>query len=163
MKFVFSEESEKKFESLLKKYPQKEAALLPTLWVAQQQFGYLPQEARKYVAERLELSLARVEAVVSFYTMYKTKPMGKYHVQVCRTISCALKGCDKVLEAIRNELGIREGETTSDGLFSFDHVECIAACGGAPAMQINFDYYENLNPERAISILKELKPTEKER
>jgi len=153
----FSPAAEKKFQEIVARYPRKDAAMLPVLWLAQEEFEFISPEVGKYVAEKLEVSVARVESVIGFYTLYNTKKMGKYHLQVCRNISCYLKGCKDVMDAIETELHIKPGETTPDGKFTYSHVECLAACGNAPAMQVNMDYHENLNAESVTQLVVGLK------
>jgi NADH-quinone oxidoreductase E subunit len=147
MALEFSPEAYKKFEETVARYPRKEAALLPVLCLAQQQFGHLGQEAIEYVAQLMGQSPARVYGVVSFYTMLNTKPIGRHHIQVCRTLPCALRGAEKLTSFLRKTLGIEVG----DGRFTLSEVECLASCGTAPMMQINDDYYENLTDEEKIT------------
>ncbi len=131
---------------------------MPVLYLAQQEFGYLGAEAIDYVARLMGQSPARVHGVVSFYTMYNMKPIGRHHIQVCRTLSCALGGAEKITELHQDEnLAIELGQTTADGRFTLSEVECLASCGTAPMMQINDDYYENLNEEKVAEILDSLK------
>ncbi|HLN85015.1 MAG TPA: NAD(P)H-dependent oxidoreductase subunit E, partial [Candidatus Limnocylindrales bacterium] len=127
------------------------------LYLAQQEFGYLSPEAIEYVATLMEQAPARVQGVVSFYTMFNTKPIGRHHIQVCRTLSCALGGAGRITAFIKRKLGIDIGQTTTDGRFTLSEVECLASCGTAPMMQINDDYYENLNEENTEKILDSLK------
>ena len=157
MAVEFSSEALKKFEETVSRYPKKEAAILPVLYLAQQEFGCLNQEAIAYVARLMDQSPARVYGVVSFYTMFNMKPIGRYHIQVCRTLSCALRGAERVTGWIKNRLGIEVGETTPDGKFTLSEVECLASCGTAPMMQINDNYYENLTEEKVAEILGGLK------
>jgi NADH-quinone oxidoreductase E subunit len=156
MSLQFSSENEAMFQRIVARYPVKRAALLPTLWLAQGQWGYLSLEVMEYVAERLELKPAFVGSVASFYTMFYKRPMGRHHVQVCTNLSCALVGSDRILDCLRQRLGIEVGQTTADGKFSLDEVECLASCGTAPMMQINDDYWENLTPERTLEIIDRL-------
>ena len=158
MKVQFSSDAENKFEKILSGYPRKDAALLPVLWLAQEEFEYLSEEVRDYVAEKLDLSRARVDSVVSFYTMYNTKKLGKYHLQVCRGISCYLRDCKSVFDGIESELKIKSGETTSDGMFTYTQVECLGNCGNAPTLQVNVEKYnENLNGSTIVSLIKDLR------
>lgn len=158
MKIQFSSTAEAKFQKILSGYPRKDAALLPTLWLAQDEFEFLSEEVRDYVAERLDLSRARVDSVTSFYTMYTTKKLGKYHLQVCRGISCYLKNCKDVMSGIEKELNIKPGETTKDGLFTYSHVECLGNCGNAPTLQVNVNKYdENLTGESVIRLIGDLR------
>jgi NADH-quinone oxidoreductase subunit E len=153
----FSPETLKKFEETVSRYPKKEAAMLPVLYLAQQEFGYLSPEAIDYVAKLMGQSPARVHGVVSFYTMYNMKPIGRHHIQVCRTLSCALGGAEKITDFIKKKLAIELGQTTADGRFTLSEVECLASCGTAPMMQINDDYYENLTEGKVTEILESLK------
>jgi NADH-quinone oxidoreductase subunit E len=157
MAVEFSPETLEKFHETVSRYPKKEAAMLPVLYLAQQEFGYLGPEAIDYVAKLMGQSPARVHGVVSFYTMYNMKPIGRHHIQVCRTLSCALGGAEKITEFIKKKLAIELGQTTVDGRFTLSEVECLASCGTAPMMQINDDYYENLNEEKVTEILDSLK------
>ncbi len=157
MALEFSPETYKKFEETVSRYPKKEAAMLPVLYLAQQEFGHLTAEAIEYVAKIMEQSPARVQGVVSFYTMFNTKPIGRHHIQVCRTLSCALGGAEKITGLIKKALGLEPGQTTADGRFTLSEVECLASCGSAPMMQINDDYYENLTEEKVTEILQKLK------
>lgn len=145
MSLAFSSETEQRFQALLKRYPNQRAALLPTLYLAQAEFGYVSTEAMEYVAERLGLPASQVLAVATFYTMYNKRPVGRYHIQVCASISCALLGAHKLVHYLEHRLGLRLGETSEDGMFTLSEVECLASCGTAPAMQVNDDYYENLH------------------
>lgn len=157
MALEFSPETYKKFEETVSRYPKKEAAMLPVLYLAQQEFGHLSTEAIEYVAKIMEQSPARVQGVVSFYTMFNTKPIGRHHIQVCRTLSCALGGAEKITEFLKQKLGIEPGQTTADGRITLSEVECLASCGTAPMMQINDDYYENLTEDKVTEILEKLK------
>ena len=157
MAVEFSSEALKKFEETVSRYPKREAAMLPVLYLAQQEFGHLSHEAIAYVAQLMGQPPARVHGVVSFYTMFNVKPVGRYHIQVCRTLSCALRGAEKVTGFIKETLGIEVGQTTADGKFTLSEVECLASCGTAPMMQINDDYYENLTLEKVTEILGALK------
>jgi NADH-quinone oxidoreductase E subunit len=149
----FSDEALKEFEATVNRYPKREAAMIPVLYLAQREFGHLGPEAIEYVAELMGLSPARVYGVVTFYTMLYRKPMGKYHVQVCRTLPCALKGAEKITGLLKARLGIGVGDTTGDGRFTLSEVECLASCGTAPMMQVNDDYYEDLTEAKLDSIL----------
>ncbi len=156
MPVEFSPEAKARLEQIAARYPVRRAALLPALWLAQEEFGYISDEVVEYLAGLLGLSPAHVAGVTSFYTMYYRKPMGKYHIQVCTNLSCSLVGAETILDVIRKRLGIGLGETTPDGLFSLSEVECLASCGTAPMMQINDDYWENLTAERTIEIIDRL-------
>ena len=130
--------------------------MLPVLYLAQQEFGHIGPEAIDYVAKLMGQTPARVYGVVSFYTMFNMKPIGRHHIQVCRTLSCALRGSERVTALIKQKLGIEPGQTTPDRRFTLSEVECLASCGTAPMMQINDDYYESLTEEKIDEILRSL-------
>ncbi len=154
---MFSPETEQKFADLVKRYPSRRSAVIPMLMFAQDEKGYLSPETIDYIARYLHLTPLEVEEVVSFYSMLTKKPRGKYHLQVCTNISCVLRGADKIWERVREKTGLKPGEVSRDGLFSIEEVECIGACTTAPAMQVNYDYYENLTPERIDQLLEALR------
>ncbi len=157
MKVKFSEEALKEYQDLLKRYPERRAALLPTLHLAQREFGWISHEVMEYLSQLMEIPVTEILDTVSFYTMFKTKPSGKYHIQVCSTLSCALRGSREIFEYLTKKLGIQEGEVTPDGKFSLVKVECLGSCGTAPVVQINDDYYEGMTPEKLDNILENLK------
>jgi NADH-quinone oxidoreductase E subunit len=157
MALEFSPATYKQFEETVARYPRKEAALLPVLCLAQKEFGHLGQEAIDYVARLMGQSPARVSGVVSFYTMLHMKPIGSYHIQICRTLPCALRGAERLTSFVSKTLGIEVGQTTPDGRFTLSEVECLASCGTAPMMQINDDYYENLTDDKATEVIAALK------
>lgn len=157
MALEFSPETYKQFEATVARYPKKEAAMLPVLYLAQREFGHLGPEAIAYVAKLMEQPPAQVHGAVTFYTMFNMKPIGRHHIQVCRTLSCALGGAEKITAFMRKKLGIEVGQTTADGRFTLSEVECLASCGTAPMMQINDAYYENLTEEKVGEILDGLK------
>jgi len=153
----FSEATLAEYRELLQRYPQRRAALLPTLWLAQREFGWLSLPVMRYVAELMELPLAWVTSTASFYTMYWKEPKGRWHLQVCRTLPCALRGAEEIQTTLERKLGIRSGERTADGRFSLELVECLAACGRGPALQVNnTEYHENLTVERALALVERL-------
>ncbi len=153
----FSEAALAEYRELLTHYPTRQAALLPTLWIAQREFGWLGGDAQLYVAKLMELPPAHVRAVVTFYTMFYQQPVGKWHLEVCTNLSCRLRGADEIVEAISDKLGIKVGETTADKKFTLGRAECLASCGSAPMLQLNHDrYYENLTPESTIKLIDEL-------
>jgi NADH-quinone oxidoreductase E subunit len=132
--------------------------LLPTLWIAQREFGWISPAVEEYVAMLLELPPAHVSSVVSFYTMFYRRPVGRFHLEVCTNLSCRLRGADRVLAAAARKLGIAPGQTTADGLFTLGTVECMASCGTAPMLQLNHDrYYENLDEDAVLKLIDELK------
>ena len=156
MSVQFSDTTQKKFDEILTRYPNKRAALLPTFWLAQGEFGYLSLEVMEYVAKLLGLSPAYVGAVASFYTMYNKTPVGKFHVQVCTNLSCTLMGAEDIVACAEEKLGIVVGQTTADKTFTLSEVECLGSCGTAPVAQINDDYYENLTQEGVERLLDQL-------
>ena len=156
MAVEFSPAAKAKFEQILPRYPIKRAAIMSTLWLAQEEFGWLSHDVLAYVAGLLELSPAFVASVASFYTMYYRQPMGRHHVQVCTNLSCALVGADRIVDCLRQRLGVEVGQTTADGRFSLSEAECLGSCGTAPMMQVNDDYWENLTPERTLEIIERL-------
>ena len=157
MSVEFSPPALEKFNDIVARYPKKEAAMLPVLYLAQQEFGHIGPEAIDYVAKLMGQAPARVYGVVSFYTMFNMKPIGRHHIQVCRTLPCALRGAEAVTASIKQKLGIEPGQTTPDGRFTLSEVECLASCGTAPMMQIDDDYYESLTEQRIDEILRSLK------
>ncbi len=152
----FSPKTKEKFKAVVAKYPEKSAALLPALWLAQQEFSAITPEVEEYVAELVGVSPVRVHEVLSFYTMYTPKPLGTYHLQLCTNISCSLLGAEDLLEHIKKKLNIKPGETTPDGKFTLSTVECLGYCGTAPVMQINDDFHESLTKESVDQILDSL-------
>lgn len=157
MPFAFTKDHEEKIDWLLTRYPTKQAALLPVLRLVEDQEQQIGEEAMKAVAERLGLPPSVVLGVFTFYTHYRRPGTGRYLVQYCSTLPCALRGARRVEDAIREELGIGPGETTEDGLFTFKKVECLGSCDTAPVMQVNEDYHEGLTPESVQDILRALK------
>ena len=144
---------------ILSRYPVKRSALIPLLYVVQREQGYVSEAAMQEIAQLLRLTPPQVYETITFYSMFNLKPMGKFHIQVCKSLMCALVGSDTVFEWIKAKLGIAPGESTSDGLFSLSAVECLAACGTAPMMQINDDYYEQLTEHKLDRILADLRST----
>src|SRR5713101_5806248 len=142
---TFSPSALTEYHELLGRYPTRQAALLPTLWIAQREFGWLSDATQDYVARLMELPPAHVRAVVSFYTMFHRKPVGRFLLDVCTNLSCRLRGADKIVDCISRKLNVRLGETTSDGKFTLASVECLASCGTAPMLQLNqAEFHENL-------------------
>lgn len=157
MTSVFSEEARQRIPGLIARYAGKRGALLPLLWLAQEEHGHISEEAMREIAGLLDLTPPQVYETVTFYTMYNRKPVGKYHIQVCRSLMCALVGTDSLLGWLKTKLGITTGQTTPDGFFTLSQVECLASCGTGPMMQINDDYYESLTQEKVNRILDDLK------
>lgn len=156
MTLAFSDEADRKIQNIVGRYPTRYAALIPVLYVAQHEFGYLNTDALELVAARLDLPAAKVINTATFYTMLHKKPIGRIHLQVCKNISCYLRGSDKLVECIKSELGIGLGETTSDKQFTLSGVECLAACGTAPVVQVNEDYHESMNAETMRTLIRGL-------
>jgi NADH-quinone oxidoreductase subunit E len=153
----FSDEFESRFAEMLTHYPTKRSVLVPTLLYAQDEVGYLSDEVVAELANRLELTELDVRNVISYYSMLVTHPRGKYNVQVCTNIACMLRGGEEILTHCKNRLGIEHKGTTPDGLFSLEEVECIGACSWAPAVQVNYDFHENLTIEKMDGVLDEYK------
>lgn len=156
MEFKFTEENLQKIESILPKYPEKKAAVMPLLYLAQEQFGYVSVEVMKEIAHILEIDEVDVLGVVTFYTMFHQKPMGKFHIQVCTNVSCMLRGGYEIYNSVKGKLGINNGDVTSDHKFSLEEVECMGSCGTAPMIAVNEDYFENLTEDQALKILDSL-------
>jgi NADH-quinone oxidoreductase subunit E len=149
----FSDEFEQRFSEMLTHYPTKRSALVPTLLYAQDETGFLSDEVITELAGRLDLTELEVRNVISYYSMLTTRPRGKYNVQVCTNICCLLRGGEELFEHCKERLGVFDKGTTADGLFTVEEVECIGACSWAPAVQVNYDFHENLTPEKLDSIL----------
>lgn len=156
--FTFTLENMAKAQQVIAKYPlgKQQSAVMPLLWLAQYQHGWLPTAAMNTIADMLEMPRVRVYEVASFYTMYKRKPVGKHHIQVCTTTPCWLRGSDGITKACKDKLGIGFGQTTADGQFSMEEVECLGACCNAPMVAINDDVYEDLTPDSMIKIVEAL-------
>ena len=153
----FSDAALDEYREVLTHYPTRQAAMLPTLWIAQREFGWLSEQAQDYVARLMELPGAHVRAVVSFYTMFHRKPVGKFLLDVCTNLSCRLRGADQIVDCLRRRLKINVGETTPDGKFTLATAECLASCGTAPMLQLNQDrYHENLTEESVLKLIDEL-------
>ncbi len=150
---VVSEKLDKFFSEKMQQYPTTRSFLVPMLLYTQDELGYISAEAIAYLAQKTDLTELEVKNVVSYYSMLRTKPMGKFHVQVCTNISCLLRGGDALYKHCEKSLGIGNKQTTSDGVFSLEEVECIGACSWAPAMQVNYDFHENLTPDKTDKIL----------
>lgn len=158
--FAFTAENVEKANAIIAKYPKgrQASACMPLLDLAQRQHqGWLPRAAMNTVADMLGMPAIRVYEVATFYTMYNLKPVGKYHVQVCTNISCLIRGSDNVMKKAQDLLGIHPGETTDDMQFTLSEVECLGACANAPMMQINDDFYEDLDETSTESVLTLLK------
>src|SRR4051812_44067059 len=157
--FAYTAENRARFDEIVTRYPpdRRRSAVLPALYLAQHQQGYITANAIRHVAELLGITRADVEDVVSFYTMFYTRPVGKYVLQVCRTLSCALNGAERVTEALSEKLRIKPGETDATATFTLLEVECLGACDRAPAVMINDAWHECLKPEDAAKLVDDLK------
>lgn len=153
----FSDQFEQRFQEMLTHYPTRRSVLVPTLLYAQDELGFLGDEAVEEIAARLGLTALEVTNVISYYSMLTTKPRGKYNVQVCTNIACMLRGGEELLEHCKTKLGVGHKGTTADGLFTLEEVECIGACSWAPAAQVNYDFHENLTPQKMDRILEDYK------
>jgi NADH-quinone oxidoreductase subunit E len=157
MEFKFSEENLKRIENEMKKYPVKRPAVMAALWIAQEQNGWISGEVIREVSSLLDMTPEEVLGIISFYTMYHQKPMGKYHIQVCTNVSCMLRGGYDIFSQVKEKLNVDNMQVTEDSLFSLEEVECMGSCGTAPMVAVNEDYYENLDKEKVESLLKSLK------
>ncbi len=159
MPFALTADRERELTDILTRYPagsNRMAACIPLLHLCQEQNGWIDDDVIAYVAQRLDLSTAHVKGVVTFYTLFNQKPVGKHQVWVCKTLPCALRGGLDVLHHCEKKLGIHAGETTADGKVTLRTAECLASCGTAPMMQVDKDYFENLTPEKVDEILARL-------
>ncbi|MBX3007571.1 MAG: NAD(P)H-dependent oxidoreductase subunit E [Melioribacteraceae bacterium] len=157
MTFKFSEENLKKIEEVRKKYPTNLAAVMPVIYIAQEQNGYISNEVMEEIASILDIDKVNVLSVVTFYTMYHTKQMGKYHIQVCTNVSCMLRGAYEIWDQVKEKLSLDNMGVSRDGKFSLEEVECMGACGYAPMIAVNEDFHENLTKEKVEQILESLK------
>jgi len=157
MSFQFSEEAKSEIKRLIEIYPTTEAVIIPALHLAQRENGWVSDDVCSHVGEILEIPLAKIKGVATFYTMFSKRPKGKYWLQVCRNLSCSLMGSEHIIKYLEQLLKIKVGETTKDRLFTLDVVECLGSCGTAPVMMINDKYYENLNEPRVEQIINELR------
>jgi NADH-quinone oxidoreductase subunit E len=157
MEFKFTQENLEKVNDAVKRYPEKQAAVMPALWIAQEQNGWISNEVMKEVASVLGINPEDVLGVVTFYTMYHQKPMGKYHLQVCTNVSCMLRGAYDIYESVKKNLGIDNMQVTPDQKFSLEEVECMGSCGTAPMIAVNEDFYENISLDRLHKIIEDIK------
>jgi NADH-quinone oxidoreductase subunit E len=154
--FELTKERDQKLTDLLSRYPTKMAACIPLLHLCQEQKGFIDAEVMHFVSHKLDLSPAHVEGVVTFYTLFNRAPAGKHQVWVCRTLPCALRGADNIVTHCEKKLGVKLGETTSDGKVTLRGAECLASCGTAPMIQVDKEYFENLTIEKLDGILDKL-------
>jgi len=155
-KIEFSKSTHKKFDEIVSQYPQKMAAMLPVLYLAEKEFGHVSPEVEVYVASLLDVPPVKVREVLTFYTLISSQPRGKYHFQVCRGLSCDLSGCEKLITYLSEKLNIKPGETSADLRYSLTEVECLAACETAPMMELNDDYLGKISREKIDQILKDI-------
>ncbi|MFM8559710.1 MAG: NADH-quinone oxidoreductase subunit NuoE [bacterium] len=153
----WSAKSQSEVADILSRYPVKRSAVLPLLWLAQNEWGWLSPAALRLVAGTLGLAESEVYGVATFYTMFNLQPVGRHHLQVCMTLSCSLMGADRLYKHLERKLGVGHGQTTPDGRFTLRKVECLAACGRGPCMQVGFDYHENLTEANVDALLEKLK------
>jgi NADH-quinone oxidoreductase subunit E len=153
----WSRATEERAAAIVARYPEKRSAVMPLLYLAMHEDGYLTDDGMRRVGELTGMTAAQVQAVATFYTMYKREQTGRYLVSVCTSISCMLRGADEVLDAVAAETGVPDGESGEDGMFGVEHVECIGACGGAPAVQVNYELVEGLTPEHAAEMCRWLR------
>ncbi len=157
--FTFTPENQARFDANVARYPadQRKSAILYALYLAQQQQGYLTAAAMRHVASQIRCTAAEVEDVVSYYTMFYTRPVGKYVLNVCRTLSCALRGAERVTEELSAALGVKPGETDPTGTFTLMEVECLGACDRAPVVMVNDDWHEQLSPQDCAAFIDDIK------
>lgn len=153
----YSDFMKKKIDELISGYPERRAAILPVLHITQKEFGQITSAEEKLVAELLDIKPIEVHEVVTFYSMFNQKKVGKYHIQICSNLTCTLLGAGNLLEYLQNKLGIKPGETTDDEKFTLSTVECLGACEEAPVMMVNFDYHGHLDKKKIDKLLDNLK------
>ena len=157
---MLSSTLKEQFDRIIARYPIKRSAIVPLLLFAQDEIGYVSEEAVEEIAQRVGVRPIEVVEDISYYSMLHRQPIGKYNFQVCTNISCMLRGGDEIFQHCAKKLGIGHKQTTPDGMFSLEEAECLGACCGAPAMQVNYEYYENLTPEKVDELIGELKKKE---
>lgn len=145
---MLKEKYAERIEKAFNKYEDKRSAVMPILYIAQEEYGWLPEEALREVADICDMDPTQVKSIAGFYTMYSEKPKGKYWLQVCTDLPCALRGADQFHAELKEYLDVEEGGTSEDGLFTVEHVMCLAACDNAPMLQCNFHYHENLDMDK---------------
>jgi NADH-quinone oxidoreductase subunit E len=154
VEFAFTSENLQEFKDILTRYPNRRAALLPTLHLVQEQNGYISEEAEAYVARLIDIPIVDVREVVTFYSLYFRRPMGRHHIRVCMSISCVLGQSEAIRNHLKKRLGVPSGGVTEDGRFSWEAIpDCLGACELAPMMQLDGEFYGNLTPEKVDQIL----------
>ncbi|MDA2929618.1 NADH-quinone oxidoreductase subunit NuoE [Acidobacteria bacterium AH-259-O06] len=157
-KFEFTRENQTRVREILRRYPTKRAAMLPTLHLVHQQQGYITPEVEEYVAGFLEVPVVDVHEILTFYTLYFQRPMGRHHIRLCMSISCWIRKCDQIKDYLSHKLGVKSGEITEDGNLSWEAVpDCLGACELAPMMQLDKDYHGNLTPQKVDKILAQIR------
>lgn len=154
---TLSAEARRRIDALGARYPTRQSALLPCLWVVQDELGWVPPFAVDYLAARLDVPRARVHELLTFYTLLRTEPPARHALQFCRNVSCHILGARELIAHTQKRLGIRLGETTPDGVFALEGVECLGACGHGPVLQLGKHYYERLTPEKVDALLESLR------
>ncbi len=155
MAFELTDKAREEIDAVVARYPDPRSAVLPVMHVIQYELGFIPEAARAWVARRLDMAPVKVEEILSFYTLLHASPVGSKHLQVCRSLSCWLRGEEEITRAITDKIGIQPGERTGDGRFSLVKVECLGSCGTAPVVQVNDDYHEALTPDGVQRLLDE--------
>src|SRR5579871_1650995 len=145
-----------RFERLQNLYPVKRSALIPMMMYAQDEYGFVSDEMISEIAKRLDIRTVQVEETLEYYSMLHRKPMGRHHVQICTNVSCMLRGGNELYKHVQYRLGLGHKEVSSNGVFSLEEVECMGACTGAPCMQINYDFYENLDAHKVDAIFEQI-------
>ncbi|HEY6293449.1 MAG TPA: NAD(P)H-dependent oxidoreductase subunit E [Terriglobia bacterium] len=154
---MLSEALQKTFDEVIARYPVKRSAIVPLLLFAQDEIGYITDEAIEEIARQVEVQPIEVIEDIGYYSMLHRRPIGKYNLQVCTNVSCQLRGAEEILDHCSKRLGIGHKQTTADGLFSLEEVECLGACCGAPAMQVNYDFHENLTSAKVDALIDQLR------
>lgn len=155
--FSFDEIRDAEFEQLVKRYPIRESMILPALWLTQEQQGWISAEAIGYIADRIGTFASKVYEAATFYTMFNLEPKGKYHICVCRTLSCWLREKQAIVDYLRDEIGVTPNQVSEDGMFSLEEVECLGHCGTAPVVQVNGEFHEEMDVEKMKALLATLK------
>lgn len=152
---MLAEKYAARIQKIFGKYPDKRSAVMPMLYIAQEEYGWVSPEGIREVADLCDLDPTQVKSIAGFYTMYSEKPKGKYWLQVCTDLACALKGADEFHKELKSTLGVEEGGTTADGMFTVEHVMCLGACDRAPMLQCNFHFHENLDMDKMNALLQQ--------
>jgi NADH-quinone oxidoreductase subunit E len=158
----FSDQLEQRFSDMITHYPSKRSVLVPILLYVQDELGSITDEAIAELANRVDLTELEVRNVISYYSMMRTHPIGKYNLQVCTNVSCLLRGGEEILDHCKKKLGVGNKESTPDGLFHVEEVECIGACSWAPAMQVNYDFHENLTTQKIDELIEGIRKKEQQ-